>query len=164
MKNYIFIFATLFPVSLINSETSCQKSIVKSEGVNTNFPEGPQYLLTEGSEYFSWGPKFVNSWVVQYNKKGKDYFVVIDLGCSKTINGYYVRNFHKGHKYGSGCKVCKFIKVFKEHFLVFFNYRSLKYLSLIMLKVPGKMKNLIIFKKFQMVMKREPSSSHYHQI
>ena len=107
MKNSVLFFSSLFYLSFIssNNDTSCQKSVIKTEGFNTNFPEGAEWLLTEGSEIFSWSPKHVNSWVIQYNKKGEAFFVIIDLGCSKSINGYFVRNFHKGHKYNSGCKV-----------------------------------------------------------
>ena len=48
-----------------------------------------------------------NAWITKYKKKGSSVFIVIDIGCEKTLNGFYARNTHQGHKWRNGAKEIK---------------------------------------------------------
>ena len=50
-------------------------------------------VLTEGTEV--WGG---NYWITPASATGSKAQLVVDLGCEKTVNGFYVRNTHNGKR------------------------------------------------------------------
>ena len=102
MTNDTKITKSLLPCCVVFFHS---ESFSQIGGINPFVPLGYNWLLTEGSERANWGLSFVNSWVTQLTKRGDGNFVIIDLGCKKEINGYYIRNFHRGHNFYGGCKV-----------------------------------------------------------
>ena len=64
---------------------------------------GLSSILSEGTEYMKegWGGSSAdyNSWVAETGQ-----ILDIDLGCMKTVNGFYLRNFHSGSEWKDGTK------------------------------------------------------------
>ena len=102
------IFLHLMFFNLCQANDNCTKSIIKTAGVHEYFSESdPAWILSEGSEFYSYNPKpnLINSWVTRrYDQWSEEPYIIIDLGCVKTINGYYIRNFHMGKKFQDGSK------------------------------------------------------------
>ena len=104
MKEFILI--NLLHRTIIQAQDVCsKKSIVETVGQDTSFGDMSSWILSEGSEFYSFSTKTMNSWVTKYNAVGEDAYLVIDLGCSKAINGFYVRNYHYGKQFMYGTKV-----------------------------------------------------------
>ena len=104
MKEFILI--NLLHSTIIQAQDVCsKKSIVETVGQDTSFGDMSAWILSEGSELYSFSPKTMNSWVTRNNAVGEDAYLVIDLGCSKAINGFYVRNYHYGKRLTYGTKV-----------------------------------------------------------
>ena len=100
-----FILLHLLHSTIIQAQDVCQKSIIETMGQDTSFGDMSSWILSEGSEFYSFSTKTMNSWVTRNNALGEDAYLVIDLGCSKTINGFYVRNYHYGKRFMYGTKV-----------------------------------------------------------
>ena len=66
----------------------CPRRVVSGSGHNIDS------LLTEGSEFME--EEEFTSWY------GQNVQTTIDLGCVKTINGFYARNFHSGQTWQDG--------------------------------------------------------------
>ena len=45
-----------------------------------------------------------NYWLSKGNKKGDDARIIVDLGCEKEIDGFYMRNTHNADKNNRGTK------------------------------------------------------------
>ena len=103
MKEFILI--NLLHSTIIQAQDVCQKSIIGTVGQDTSFGDMSSWILSEGSEFYSFSTKTINSWVTRNNAVGEGAYLVIDLGCSKAINGFYVRNYHYGKRLTYGTKV-----------------------------------------------------------
>ena len=94
--------------NLCQANDNCTKSIIEVVGVHEYFSQSdPSWILSEGSEFYSYNPKpnLINSWVTRrYDQWSEEPYIIIDLGCVKIINGYYIRNFHMGKKFQDGTK------------------------------------------------------------
>ena len=69
---------------------------------NALFKDQSHWIFSEGSEYKN--QSFINSWITPELKTGKHAEIVINLGCEKTVNGFYIRNTHFGRHLGRGTK------------------------------------------------------------
>ena len=104
MKEFNILFHLLCG-TIIQAQDVCQKSIIETVGQDTSFGDMSAWILSEGSEFYSFSTKTMNSWVTRHSAVGEDAYLVIDLGCSKAINGFYVRNYHYGKWFMYGTKV-----------------------------------------------------------
>lgn len=74
---------------LESSEVCGERSIHSSS--KEIFSGSAQNVLTEGQDYLKWSPQATTSWVTKKNQKGNNVYVIIDLNCTKKVNGFYMR-------------------------------------------------------------------------
>jgi hypothetical protein len=81
----------------------CTKSVIRSQEHESRiFQYGSHWVLSEGSELRT--TNFTNYWVTPDSATGKYAQLVVDLGCMKTVNGFYLRNTHNGRITNRGTK------------------------------------------------------------
>ena len=81
-----------FYISIISGiiEANCEKEVL--DFAPTGFENDVHKILTEGTQKDVWSPPWrANSWISKENKKNREAFILIDLGCTKNINGFYLR-------------------------------------------------------------------------
>ena len=68
----------------------CKKKVL--EYAPTGFDDHVERILTEGTQKDVWSlPWRANSWISGEFKTDREAFILIDLGCTKNINGFYLR-------------------------------------------------------------------------
>ena len=83
--------------------SDCKKAIIRSDTVsNPDFQNTAHMVLTEGTEVF--GPSLTNYWLSPNRAAGSEAQLVLDLGCEKMVNGFYIRNTHQAHFMERGTK------------------------------------------------------------
>ena len=77
----------------------CTKSVVRSHNL-PKFNNSASMVLTEGTEVNE--QNLTNYWLSPWNATGSKAQLVIDLGCNKMVNGFYIRNINHGQNGNQG--------------------------------------------------------------
>ena len=86
-------------------------------------------ILSEGSELQA---KYKsNFWIPPDRATGEQAQLVVDLGCRKEINGFFIRNTHNGHKMNRASKeiiifVSNSSAEFNEEAVLTINFRNIE--------------------------------------
>ena len=71
---------------------NCEKEVLFAKTGN-GFEDYVNEIFTEGSQLDVWQDPFsANSWICHFEKVDEKAYILIDLGCSKHINGFYLRD------------------------------------------------------------------------